>query len=364
MTGNNSTINPLEGTSRSVKTAVTIFVAFLYVFLVLIPIGNGMVIYLVCARKRLHTVTNWMVVSLAVSDLAVGLGIIPSRIACLYYRCDEVLLKIVYDLFVFASLCNICILTVDRFIAIMFPLKYYTIMTVKAAARLIIASWLFPIILLSIRMIWQYGYPNDPQLLQQADKIFYVTQIILFMFVPCLIMFVAYIFIFREAIKQSRRINDLHQAVQNASPDTSKQEVELRRRGSNNSDATHAIKVFGLVYLLFLMCWCLSAYRTIAFYFYNKRGAIDDPITIFSRLLLLFNSCVNPIVYALLKKDLRSELKKTCSCRRKQGNHTFITDPESAKVGQMNEMSSSSESGHKAGEKDVSTNAVPPGVRL
>ena len=351
MTANNSTASAAGGPPQSVITAVTIFIAFLYVFLILIPVGNGMVVYLVCARKRLHTITNWMVVSLAVSDLAVGLVIIPSRIACLYYKCDEVFLKILYDLFVFASLCNICILTVDRFIAIMHPLKYYTIMTLKVAVRLIAASWLVPIVLLSIRMVWQYGYPDNPQLRQQADKIFYVTQIILFMFVPCLIMLVAYIFIFREAMKQSRRIHHLNQAVRHASHGTPTRGPRALRRGGN-SDAKHAVKVFGLVYLLFLLCWCLSAYRTIVFYFYNERGAIDDPITIFSRLMLLFNSCANPIIYALLKKDLRSELKKCCGCGRRgqleiQGNRSSTVDRDMVKVAQMNEISSSSDSGQK-----------------
>jgi len=43
--------------------------------------------------------------------------------------------------------------------------------------------------------------------------------------------------------------------------------------------------------------------------FYHE-GGVPGAVTMTSRLLLLFNSCVNPIVYALWKKDIRSELRK------------------------------------------------------
>lgn len=251
---------------------------------------------------------------LALSDLAVALAIIPSRIACFNHVCDEILMKILYDIFIFISLCNLCCLTLDRFIAVMQPLKYYSTVTYPLVVKLILASWLIPTTVFCIPLIWTYGYQDDIPLRKTADKIFYMTQIILFMGVPCLVMFVAYAFILRMALKQAKRIQTLRQSVAGCDSNSNSYSVE----------AKNTIKVFGVVYMMFVFCWIMSAYRTIKMFYHE--GGVPVGVTMTSRLLLLFNSCVNPIVYALWKKDIRSELRKTFRMSsRKYNEHALET---------------------------------------
>ena len=45
-------------------------------------LGNGFTIFLVYSRGNLRTKTNAFIVSLAVADFCVGLGVIPSLLAC------------------------------------------------------------------------------------------------------------------------------------------------------------------------------------------------------------------------------------------------------------------------------------------
>ncbi|EDO44335.1 predicted protein, partial [Nematostella vectensis] len=243
-----------------------------------------LVVYLVATRKRLHTNTNWIVLSLAVSDLAVSFAIIPSRIVCFRTKCDEILMKILYDIFIFVSLCNLCCLTLDRFIAVMKPLKYNTLITHKVVVKMIVISWMFPTIVFCIPLIWTYGYSSDITLRQTADKIFYLTQIIVFMCVPCLVMFAVYAYIFHLALDHAQRIQDLEESVTGSRPSS-----------SYSNEARNTIKVFGVVYVLFVFCWIMSAYRTFTTFF--QLGDVQKEVTMTSRLFLLFNSCVNPIVY-------------------------------------------------------------------
>ena len=44
---------------------------------ILTIIGNGIIIFLVCRKRKLHTKTNMFVVSLAVADLCVGISVVP-----------------------------------------------------------------------------------------------------------------------------------------------------------------------------------------------------------------------------------------------------------------------------------------------
>lgn len=295
--------------SSTMPKEIIIFIVILMVFEILTLVGNGFVVYLVTAKRRLHTNTNWLVLSLAISDLAVALAIIPSRIACFNHVCDEILMKILYDIFIFISLCNLCCLTLDRFIAVMQPLKYYSTVTYSLVVKLIIASWFIPTFVFCIPLIWTYGYHDNIPFRKTADRIFYMTQIILFMGVPCLVMFVAYAFILRMALEQAKRIQTLRQSIVRCDSNSNSYSVE----------AKNTIKVFGVVYMMFVFCWIMSAYRTIKMFYHE--GGVPGAVTMTSRLLLLFNSCVNPIVYALWKKDIRSELRKTFRIKRKSYNN-------------------------------------------
>ena len=71
----------------------------------------------------------------------------------------------------------------------------------------------------------------------------------------------------------------------------------------------HTVCVFlaGTVVLLFVACWSLSAFRTIV----TQYALMDVPwdVTNASRLLLVANSAVNPVIYALWKTDVRREFK-------------------------------------------------------
>ena len=100
-------------------------------------IRNGFTIFLVCSRRNLRTKTTAFIVSLAVADFCVGLSVIPSLFACdmtntcdwPYYWLSWVNFK--RWSFGLTSAVNLCGLVLDRFIAIVHPLKYVTLMTCR-----------------------------------------------------------------------------------------------------------------------------------------------------------------------------------------------------------------------------------------
>ena len=107
------------------------------VLLFLAIAGNGFTIFLVCSRGNLRTKTNAFIVSLAVADSGVSLGVIPSLLACdvtnTCYWSLQVFLSwndVVRWLFSYLSVLNLCSLVLDRYIAIVKPFKYITFMTI------------------------------------------------------------------------------------------------------------------------------------------------------------------------------------------------------------------------------------------
>ena len=119
--------------------------------------GNGFTIFLVCSRRNLRTKTSAFVVSLAVADFCVGLSVIPSLLACdITNTChwpDYWLswVNIIRLLFSHSSAVNLCGLVLDRFIAIVYPLKYITLMTRRRITQVIFFSWALPVSYITLR---------------------------------------------------------------------------------------------------------------------------------------------------------------------------------------------------------------------
>ena len=107
--------------------------------------GNSTVIYLIATSRRLTTQVNVFILSLAVADLCFGLSYFPTFFTCEFYlRCDRQLRRIFAAYFAFASLTNLCVMTANRYVAIVMPFRYVSLMTSRCVVTMVIVSWLFP----------------------------------------------------------------------------------------------------------------------------------------------------------------------------------------------------------------------------
>ena len=111
-----------------------------------IVVGNGLLIFLITARRNLRTTTNWFVLSLAVADFGVGAVWYPRLSFCSIRdeTCVNDAVAIAYSFGCFcaySSVTNLCALTLDRYLAIVHPLRYVAFMTKKRVALLVSAAW-------------------------------------------------------------------------------------------------------------------------------------------------------------------------------------------------------------------------------
>ena len=116
--------------------------------------GNGFIIFFVCKKRQLRTKTNAFIVSLSVADFSVGVSVVPSFFICdITGGCDwstghhPLWTLGIRWLFGYASVMNLCSLVLERYFAILKPLKYLTAMTRCRVVKMIIFSWTIPIIL-------------------------------------------------------------------------------------------------------------------------------------------------------------------------------------------------------------------------
>lgn len=264
----------------------------------LIVVGNSLIIYLILTRRRLHNTTNWLTLSLAVADLLIGLAVTPSSVFCRFssFKCDWNLISIMALVFLYASVGNLFVITLDRYVAVVIPLKYSVFKTARVRTRLILCAWIVPGGLSFVYLAW---HNSTPEFRFSADKIYQTFQTIAFIFIPCLLMLLAYLHITRVIWRQGHTIGSYGNSQSHTG--------DLRKLKKSRREGTASLKVYGSILFFFVACWCLTGYRFICAYF--NLGSVSTNLKYVSRLLMLFNSAVNPFIYALMKRDIRSELR-------------------------------------------------------
>ena len=131
---------------------------------ILTMVVNGFVIFLVCNKRQLRTKTNAFVVSLAVADFGVGMIVVPSLFFCsLATECtprskEGLIVLFVRVFIVYTSGTNLVSLALERYVAVVKPLKYLTFMKHRRVIQMVqmVTSWgipfLFAVTLVSIKL--------------------------------------------------------------------------------------------------------------------------------------------------------------------------------------------------------------------
>ncbi|XP_077596949.1 histamine receptor H2b [Stigmatopora nigra] len=308
---------------------MTIFTALhwliLLTFIVLTVGGNAMVCLAVVLSRQLRRKSNCFVVSLAVTDLLLGLLVLPLSAtlelrrwkwplggkACNIYISSDVMLCA-------ASILSLLAISVDRYLAISAPLRYPSRVTAPRAAGAVAAIWgvSLAVSFLPIHLGWNtadYRVQHSDWHVGQEHREGRYCQfewnnnyIILYVscsfYLPLLVMCGMYLCIFRVARQQVQRIRA-------ATP-------SFARLASSAATAKEHKATMSLAAVLgaFIICW--FPYFT----FFTRTGIeehMNPPTRLQSFLLWLgyFNSALNPILYPALNRDFRKAYAKLLSCR-------------------------------------------------
>lgn len=287
---------------------------------ILTVIGNGLVICLIISVKRLHTTANWSVLSLAVADFFVGLTFFPLLFA---FNIDNLegppvspdTFFLVSRTFLYFSATNLFVMILDRYVAIVHPLKYLSFMTTKVMTIAIAIAWIAPVLLFSV-----------PKALKVGSQFLLVFRVFFLQLLPILVfVFVTgqIFFIMRKISKRTSRI--FAQLAFNHSPKSS---PTVLCSGPENRAAS---KMTVAIIFFFVICYVAENYKCFCTVFgmCETTAALEQVID----LLFVINSAVNPVAYAFLKRDIKTVLQRML-VRRKinvsvtaQGQETSSSEP-------------------------------------
>ena len=227
-----------------------------------------------------------LLLSLAVSDLGVGLLAQPLYIAEMVNHTDFLLttFNIVTPLFASASFFSVVAISVDRFLAIHLHLRYQELVTHKRVVAVVISVWVLSAFLTSI---W-FWISFDGILLVDliAQSVCYIITGIIY----CRIYFTV------------RRHSDQIRVQQIQVAQNSQMESAAWQRKS-------AVNTL-YVYLVFLACCLPDFYARVARLISPQRSALSG-LLFYSLTLFFLNSSLNPVIYCWKMNHIRRAIINT-----------------------------------------------------
>ncbi|XP_042865819.1 alpha-1A adrenergic receptor-like [Penaeus japonicus] len=307
-------------------------------------IGNALTLTVFAVDRKLRRLTNYYIVALAVADLLVGVLGIPFAILTsiglpkLLWPC----LLMLSTLLVLCTTSIFCLVavSVDRYWAILYPLRYSRVMTAKIARYIILMCWLAGTFIgLLPLMGWHGTYEGHCTFTVVMDYDYLVFLYFFTIVGPGIIMAVFYTHIYTVVLKQLRQIAAQEPQTESSSlsgQSSQKQRPRLymsrsqsRQMGDNArldsrrsstttnivNQVTHAnrrevkaAKSLSIIVLFFMVSW-FPLYTINCVKAFCKNCNVPPFIMNVTIILSHLNSAINPLLYAYHMKDFRMAIK-------------------------------------------------------
>ena len=309
----NNTTNTNGDILEPRDTAQTVTaVVFLLLTMITALIGNTAVIAIIVKYRQLRRdISNLLIANLSITDLSMTIFVMISSLVSLIS--DKWLFGSVWCDFVCAtnycliivSMLTLCFISVDRYQAILNPLKYHTHITRKNVLMMIGYSWCQGMLFASIPsfMKWvDYDYWEAVCAIQwfrhQTQALYYVIAAFALCFLgPGIILVYNYMKILQEAKKQKNQVV--------VCPSD-----QVQKKNRENSKSTRIVWSLLVVVFAYFICTTPFSVTKLIKVIAHTENFIPGPINLTASLLGYVASAINPLIYGIFRRDFREAYKR------------------------------------------------------
>ncbi|XP_053184607.1 trace amine-associated receptor 8a-like [Scomber japonicus] len=266
---------------------------------------NLLVIISISHFRQLHNPTNFLLLSLAVSDFVVGLLLMPGavvftqtcwflgdRVCVVYYILDFIITS--------SSVGSMVLISIDRYLAICDPLQYTTKVTLDRTKICVCLCWICSVLYNSLILNHFLTQPDGHNSCYGECVLVlnYITGTVDFFVTflsPITVIVVLYMRVFVVAVSQARTMRSHIATV------TVQRSVKVTAKKSEMK----AARTLGVVVVVFLICIC-PYYSPILIGQFIEASSSSSSLLVW---LFYINSCLNPMIYAFFYPWFRKSIK-------------------------------------------------------
>ncbi|CAB1353056.1 unnamed protein product, partial [Coregonus sp. 'balchen'] len=359
---NFTTVNDTDTSPLDLTRAVPVGIV-LGAFILFAIVGNILVILSVVCNRHLRIPTNYFIINLAIADLLLGTTVLPvsatleildywvfGRIFCDIWAAVDVLCCT-------ASIMSLCVISIDRYIGVRYPLQYPCIVTEKRALLAMLGVWvLATVISIGPLLGWKQPPSNDDTNLPHHRRALLRTVLVIGFILHTSSCHPVHVYVVAK-----RTTKNLEAGVMKEHMDSNELTLRIHCKnaqlqeycgaGKGQTRSTLTVKLFkfsrekkaaktlGVVVGMFILCW-LPFFLVLPIGSFNAN--LRPPETFFKVIFWLgyFNSCLNPIIYPYYSREFKQAfiriLKCRCHQKKKQKGWRVYYNHRSSHLGSTN----------------------------
>lgn len=299
-------------------------------------IGNLLVCIVIVRHSSMHTATNYYLFNLAVSDMIYLLFGLPFEILLFWHQYPWLFglpfckfRSLITEACSYSSVLTIVAFSVERFLAICYPLHSYAMSGLKRVIRFIASIWIISLLsaipFAIYRKIFYIRYPPKDGIDLPESSLcatlsipagLYELSTVIFFAIPMAIIIVLYVLIAVEIRSRSK---------QSATKELGIHPNSMSTKQANSRRAI--IKMLAVVVLTFFISWAPFHAQRVVF-IYGKSWQNFEFINKFlfttSGFFYYFACTINPIIYNMMSHRYRFAFRETL-CGKKI--NTFASTP-------------------------------------
>ncbi|XP_003790806.1 somatostatin receptor type 5 [Otolemur garnettii] len=310
--------------------ARAVLVPVLYLLVCTVGLGgNALVIYVVLRHAKMKTVTNIYILNLAVADvlLLLGLPFLATQNAASFWPFGPFLCRLVMTLDginQFTSVFCLMVMSVDRYLAVVHPLRSTRWRRPRVAKLASAAVWAFSLLMAlplpvfaDIQEGWGTCNLSWPEPVGLWGAVFVIYTSVLGFFGPLLVICLCYLLIVLKVKAAGARAG-------------------CQRRRRSERKTTRMVVV---VVAVFAGCWLpFFAVNLVNLAIALPEEPASAGLYFFVVILSYANSCANPILYGFLSDNFRQSFRKVLCLRKGYGTEDAdAAEPRLNKTGQPRE---------------------------